>query len=134
MSKSQFSRPGTAGESQKIVWKDLFGALLIIEPVSVEHDIQTALGARDAVRASVTVIDGVHAGNHYPDALIFPRAMQGQLGRQLGAKVLGRLGKGVAKPGQDAPWVLDYANEKDEEAAAFYLSHQNGEDDLEAPF
>lgn len=139
MATSPFSRPSGAGDSPRIVWTDLEGSLLIVEPESVEHDVQTGMGQKDAVRAAVHVLDGPHAGEEYPDTLIFPRALQGQLSRQLGAKVLGRLGKGVAKPGQSAPWVLDYASEEDEEVAAAWLAARSkspfvADDDLEAPF
>lgn len=136
MAVSPFSRPSDTGDASKIVWADLAGSLLVVEPFSVEHDIQTGMGPKDAVRAAVHVLDGPHAGEEYPDALIFPRAMQGQLGRQLGAKVLGRLGQGVAKPGQSAPWVLEYATAEDEKVALTWMAAQSGgrDDDMEAPF
>jgi hypothetical protein len=37
--------------------------------------------------------------------------------------VLGRLGQGVAKPGQSAPWTLTPASDADKVTAGKYLEH-----------
>lgn len=96
-----------------IEWKDLLGKLLVIEPLDVEKDIKTVHGTSDAVRANVYALTGPDTSDDYEDTLVFPRVLQGQLRRKVGNLVVGRLTQGEAKRGQDAPWVLAEANEKD---------------------
>ena len=108
---STFVQP--AAPSGGITWADHKGALLLVEPLSVEVGIQTAFGSADAVKASVHVIDGPGAGASYPDTLVFPKLLASQLKGQVGQKVLGRLSQGTAKPGQSAPWLLEAATADD---------------------
>lgn len=96
-----------------ITWADHKGSLLLIEPLAAETGIQTSFGSADAVRANVYVLDGPGAGQEHPDTLVFPKLLQSQLKGQIGAKVLGRLGQGNAKPGQSAPWLLEEATADD---------------------
>lgn len=95
--------------SSGVKWRDLYGALLAVDVLGVEPDIQTQFGPSDAVRATITVIDGEGdaAGDVYNDALVFPRVLRSQLEAAVGQTVLGRLGQGTAKPGQSAPWILN---------------------------
>lgn len=118
---SQFAAPATP---TGIEWATLNGALLIIEPVEVVKDIATNFGTTDAVRATVTVIDGPKANEVFEDTLVFPKVLQAQLNSRLGQKVLGRLGQGQAKPGQSAPWMLQTATPQDEQTATTYLASQ----------
>ena len=119
---SQFAAPA---EPSGISYTDLNGALLLIKVHTVEPDVPTAFSkagqANPAVRADVTVLDGAQAGEHYEDALIFPKVLQGQLKSRIGQLVLGRLGQGQAKPGQSAPWKLDAATTADTEKADAHL-------------
>lgn len=110
--------------SSGIEWSDYKGSLLMLTVRGVETDIKTAYGTTDAVRADVVVIDGTGAGDESPDALVFPKVLQSQLRRNVGQKVLGRLGQGVAKSGQSAPWQLDAATDADREMARRFLSKQ----------
>jgi hypothetical protein len=103
-----FAAPASASG---ITWADLLGRLLVIEPHAVEKDIQTSLGAKDAVRADVHVIDG--EPESYADTLIFPRVLISQTSSKVGEMVLGRLGQGQAKPGQSAPWTIQAPSEQD---------------------
>lgn len=119
MSNDPFAAP--AAPSSGISWQDFNGALLMIEPKSIETGIQTSYGVADAVRADVTVLDGPHGGTNVPDTLVFPKLLQGQLKSQVGAKVLGRLGQGQAKPGQSAPWMLSEATDQDKQTAMQWL-------------
>jgi hypothetical protein len=80
------------------------------------------------VKARVSVIDGPGKPADYPDTLIFPRLLLAQTRDKLGEKVLGRLGKGVAKPGQDAPWVLNEPSETDYQIAEDWLKKQTPAD------
>lgn len=104
MSNHPFKGPAQASGIQ---WEDHLGRLLLIEPKSVETDIQTAFGSKDAVRADVTVIDADGAPEEYPDALIFPAVLISQTRSLVGEQVLGRLNQGTAKPGQKPPWRLN---------------------------
>lgn len=104
-----------------INWGDLEGKLLVIEPLSVETGIQTAYGVTDAVRANVHVITGPGESEDHEDALVFPKLLQGQLRSQVGKRVVGRKGRGTAKPGQDAPHVLESATEDDLKKAQEWL-------------
>ena len=96
-----------------IDWSDYKGKLLVIEPLSYETGIKTSFGDADAVRANVHVLTGPAESEDYEDTLIFPKLLVGQTKNQIGRKVVGRLGQGVAKPGQSAPWVLEPATEDD---------------------
>jgi hypothetical protein len=119
---SQFAAPA---EPSGISYTDLNGALLLVKVHAVEADVPTAFSkpgqANPAVRADLTVLDGLQAGEQYEDALIFPKVLQGQLKSRIGQLVLGRLGQGQAKPGQSAPWRLDAATSADEAVADAHL-------------
>ena len=108
---STFSQP--AAPSGGVTWSDHKDSLLLIEPLSVESDIQTSFGPADAVRANVSIIEGAGAGDVHLDVLVFPKVLQSQLRSQIGQRVLGRLVQGNAKPGQSPPWMLDAATAED---------------------
>lgn len=108
--------------SAGFVWEDHKGALLIVEPTRLEEKVPTTFGEKDAIRASITVVDGPGAGEVYPDSLVFPMVLIGQLRPNLGRKVLGRVGQGVAKPGQKAPWKLDDPTPADIAAGKAFLT------------
>lgn len=117
-----FAAPAAPGEG--ITWSELNGSLLLIDVLGVETGINTSLGAKDAVRANVAVLDGAQAGTEYPDALIFPKVLGSQLRARVGQKVLGRLGQGQAKPGQSAPWLLSEATPADQQVGMAWLQRQ----------
>lgn len=129
-----FAKP--SAPSGGITWADHKGALLLVEPHSFESAIQTSFGPADAVKADVHVIDGEGAGETYTDTLIFPKLLVSQTKSQVGAKVLGRLATGSAKPGQSAPWLLEEASPADEEKARKWLADRAtaGVTNAEVPF
>jgi hypothetical protein len=96
-----------------IDWNEHKGRLMVVEPLDFEKDIKTVHGESDAVRANVYVLVGPGNTEEYEDTLVFPRALQGQLKRKIGQLVVGRLTQGEAKKGQNPPWQLAEANEKD---------------------
>lgn len=120
MSTDPFAAPGAA--SGGIDWAAVNGSLILITVHDVETDIQTSFGAKDAVRADVAILDGDHAGEEYGDSLIFPKVLISQLRGSKGSKVLGRLGQGEAKKGQQPPWLLAEASEADKKVGVAYLS------------
>jgi len=115
---AQFSPPASAAGIQ---WENLNGTLLLFTVQAIEKDVSTQFGVTDAIRADVVVLDGPNAGDKHDDTLVFPRALQGQLRPKVGGMVLGRLGKGVAKSGQNAPWLLAEYTEQDARVAQEWL-------------
>ena len=122
MSAEPFAAPATAGAGVDL--KALNGALLLITVHSLETGINTVHGLSDAIKADVVVLDGAEKGEEYTDTLLFPKVLQSQLKSRIGAKVLGRLGQGTAKPGQSAPWVLAEATDADTKVGMAYISGQ----------
>jgi len=98
--------------------------LLLVDVAEVVKDINTTFGVTDAVRATVTVVDGDQAGETFHDTLIFPKVLQSQLAPNVGKQVLGRLGQGQAKPGQKPPWILADATTDDIKTATDFLANR----------
>lgn len=123
---TQFAAP--ASPSEGMDFNELQGSLLLIKVVYLEEhvpNVNTKPGEKSpAIRADVTVLDGPLAGKEYADALIFPRVMQGQLRSRIGQLVLGRLTKGEAQPGKNAPWKLDPATAQDTQVAEQYMARK----------
>ena len=119
---TEFAAPAAAGGGFTVA--EANGHLVVIEVESLETGVVTANGERDAIRATVHDID---AGETYEDSLIFPTVLVGSLRQRVGEKVLGRIGQGVAKPGQNAPWVLNDASgdQAAATAASAYLAAYN---------
>lgn len=114
-----FSAPSTASG---ITWTDLKGSLVLIKVHAIEAGIKTVHGDSTAVRADVIVLDGAKADEVYADTLIFPKVLQSQVKGNVGGMVLGRIGQGVAKPGQSAPWTLAEATDADKVIGREYLA------------
>ena len=100
------------------------GDLVLITPLSLEEDIETAFGASDAIKANVVVLDlkSPEDSEENAGALIFQRVLRSQLEPFIGKrKVLGRIGRGVAKKGQDAPFIIEDPSDADKAVARVYL-------------
>lgn len=123
-----FDGPGSANG---ISWADMENHLLLIKPLEKNVQVNTSFGDSTAVRADVVVLDGANSPGGVNDTLIFPKMLQGQVGGNAGSGRynLGRLGKGVAKPGQSAPWMLADPTDEDKATARAYLAAQT-----QAPF
>ena len=101
---------------------DIVGNLLLFTVYEETEEINTVHGPQKAVRADVTVLDGELEGTTYDDALIFPRVLKSQLRRSAGGQmVLGRLGQGAKKPGQNPPWTLTAATDTDKVKAQAWV-------------
>ncbi len=124
-----FTNPGT---STGINWGDLNGRLLLFDVTGYETGINTSFGEKDAVRANITVLDGDAKGDGYNDSLVFGMVMISQLKSKQGEKVLGRLGQGEKKAGQNAPWKLAAPTEADKKVAREHLTQTTTPDT--APF
>lgn len=108
---SMFSQPSAPGGGIK--WEEHKGSLLLIDPKSFRSGIATSFGEADAVEADIHIIDGPNAGESYESTLVFPKLLVSQLRGQIDQRVLGRLGQGVAKASQSAPWILNEASADD---------------------
>ena len=129
---TDFADPSAGGD--KLPLADLLGSLAIFDVVEFVEEIHTSFGEASAVRCNVTVVDGDHAGQVWPDTLIFPRVLQGALRPNVGKKVLGRIAQGTAKPGQSPPWVLEAATDDDKKKAAALLAEAATKAAEEDPF
>jgi len=86
-------------------------------------DITTTFGEKDAVACDVHVLDGPKANEVYDNALLFQGALVGSLKFAAGGDpVLGRIGVGVAKPNQNAPWILIPFTDADAVLATAYVA------------
>lgn len=102
---------------------DVNGHLLIVRPLEFVEGIVTTRGPADAIRVDVADLT---TGKVYGDALWFQTVLRNGLRRQIGTTVLGVMGQGMAKAGQDAPWVLTDATADAEalkKAKAFKVAH-----------
>jgi hypothetical protein len=116
-----FKDPGTGGD--KLPLDELEGCLLLVDVHEHDGEFETTFGRTGMVRADVAVLDGPRKGHRFDDTLIFPKVLQSQLRGSVGEQVLGRLGKGKAKPGQSAPWQLAAADDADKATAERYATH-----------
>lgn len=101
------------------------GRLLLITPTSYDEGIATVHGEKDAVKANIVVIDekSPAASERHDDVLLFQGNLIGATKRFVGkGMVVGRLGKGEAKPGKNAPWILDVATDDEKMLARTYLA------------
>lgn len=117
----QFSAPSTGGSGASV--EDFNNHLVVVEPQEYVAAIQTSFGEKDAVRCTV---HDITAGTTSEDVLFFPRVLIGAFKSKLGEKVLGVIGRGTAKPGQAAPWIITDASASPEavQAATTYLTGQ----------
>jgi hypothetical protein len=101
MNMEMFSAPSTPTTGVQVA--DLEGKLLVIEPTDFKTEIPTVHGVADAIQVNLLDVD---SGTRHNDVLFFNVALKSALIPKIGQKVLARIGKGVAKPGKSAPWIL----------------------------
>lgn len=116
----QFSAPA-AGSVLKPA--EIEGHLLVVEPNEYIESMSTQMGTSDAVRCTV---HDITTKTTHEEVLWFSTVLVGSLRSRIGAKVLGMMTKGIAKPGQTAPWILQDASSLPEavKAAQDYLGSQ----------
>jgi hypothetical protein len=97
--------------------------LLVVIAKEFRPDVTTTLGLTDAVLVDVHDITD---GETHSDVMWFSKVLVSSLKDRMGQKVLAVMGKGNAKPGQSAPWLLKDASgePKAVEAATAYLTGQ----------
>lgn len=120
-------------ERENFVWADNKGRLVIVIPAKYETGVETKFGSKDAIRASIAVLDGPSAGKEYPDELIFGGVLISQVKAKIGRKVLGRVGQRPTDKGNPA-WVLDDGNDADRKVARAWLDKTAVTDADKPPF
>jgi len=100
-----FSAPSSAS-SDSVKVADLNGHLLIVSPIEYKANIQTVNGPADAIEVNLVDLD---TNEEHNSVLWFNVALKNALKPLIGQKVLGRIGQGIAKPGKNAPWILNDA-------------------------
>lgn len=108
------------------------GHLLLVKPLSVEADINTANGVKDAIRVDVADLS---TGQTYFGTMWFGGVLIGSLRTRIGQLVLGTMGQGQGKPGQNPPWVIkgETQNPAAVQAAEAYLAANPSFDPANAP-
>lgn len=122
MSADPFNDPGTASGARIT---DYEGRLLLITPTGYREEIETMHGTKDAVEANVVVIDedAPTSSEKHEGLLLFQGRLIGQTKGFVGkGLVLGRLGKGTAEKGKNAPWELATATDEEKDKARAYLT------------
>jgi integral membrane sensor domain MASE1 len=119
---SMFDAPAS-GSGASVKPADVEGHLLVVEPLEYVANMTTAFGESDAVRIN---LHDVSAQESYESVLWFSSALVGSLKGSIGKRILAVMGKGQAKPGQSAPWVLVDAT-SNEQAVAAATAYINGQ-------
>ena len=109
---------------------DLEGCLVVMKPDGEPDTVQTAHGDGEYTPAKVLVVKGAdELQGEWHDMWVFAKAVQGQLrgAAKNGAPLVGEVGRGDAKPGKSAPWLLlDPDADGLEAARAAYVKAEAG--------
>jgi hypothetical protein len=115
-------------QGDKFTVSDHVGSLCLFYVHEVRSGITTTFGEKEAIACDIHVLQGPGAGEICQDALIFQGALIGSLRRAAGGDpVLGRIAQGVAKPGQQPPYVLAEFTDADAALAQTWIkAHPHG--------
>ncbi len=116
-----FSAPAAGGNFDA---RQHNGSLLLITPTGYREQVATTYGTKDAVAATVVVIDEKEPAKSekIEDALLFGGVLIGQTKSFVGkGLVLGRLGQKPTDKGNPA-WVLADPTDEEKDAARAYLA------------
>lgn len=126
-----FQQP-SAGSDFKAA--DHVGHLLLIYVRELRTGIVTAYGNSDAISCDLVVLTDPNGPRCETQVLFFQKPLIGSLRNSIGGDpVLARLGQGVAKPGQSAPYILNPFNEQDEAYARQWVMSVGGNPFQTAP-
>ena len=113
-----FQQPGVGGDKFEAANHE--GHLLLFFPTVFRADVPTTMGTSDCVDAKIV---NLSTGQVLEDAKVWGKAMVPQLkGAVPDGMVLGWLGKGQAKGGNSAPWIIQPHSEADVAVAEAYLA------------
>jgi hypothetical protein len=124
MTSDPFSNP-QSGYGPKA--SELVGKLVLLYPDTYREGIRTVNGEKDAVDGRMVILDGTESGEPEETTFSF---MQGvlisQLRRSIGKNpVLGRMGLGEAKKGQNPPFRLSDPTDEDKDKARAFIASQD---------
>jgi len=115
--------------------KDLEGELVLFTPSEYVEQFETSFGTKDAVVTDLVVLTEQGGPAEYADQMVFQGSLIGALKRRVpsvdtgtgrvireGKKLLGRIAKGEAKKGQNAPYILTEPSDADKQMARDYLA------------
>ncbi|MGA5764496.1 hypothetical protein [Nonomuraea bangladeshensis] len=106
---------------------DYVGHLILFYPRSIRAGVITSNGVADPIVADVVILTHPDGPKAEANVLIFQKVLIGSLKNSIGQDpVLGRLARGVAKPGQSAPYVLNEYDQNDAAYATQYLNSVGG--------
>ena len=101
---------------------ELVGSLVLIWVRELRDGIATPYGEKEAIACDIHVLDGAKGGEKFENALIFQGALIGSLRAAIGGEpVLARIGQGIAKPGQNPPFILQPFTDADAAVATGYI-------------
>jgi hypothetical protein len=100
-----FTMPADAQSGLSI--GDLEGHLVIMRAIGDEKTIDTKIGESSYVPAEVLDLDSEDP-THWQELWVFSAGVKSQLAAatRQGKPIVGTIGKGVAKPGKSAPWLV----------------------------
>jgi hypothetical protein len=115
----------TAGSFLKLA--DNLGELILFTPTEYfdqENGMDTSFGKKDYVLTDAVVLTAEGGPAEYIDTTILQGSLIAQLKRKIpgGRKLLGRIAKGEAKKGQNAPYILAAPDEADKQMARDWLA------------
>ncbi|MET7333294.1 hypothetical protein [Nonomuraea sp. NPDC005650] len=119
-----FSQPAPASD---VKIADYVGHLLLFYPRSIRSGVVTTNGIADPLVTDVVILTHPEGPKAEANVLVFQKVLIGSLKGSIGQDpVLGRLARGVAKPGQSAPYVLNEFDQNDAAYATQYLNSVGG--------
>ncbi len=112
----------TPGDDIKVA--DYEGHLILFTPIEYIKVVPTIHGDKDVVDTDMVVLTADGGPEEFQGVRVFQSALVGSLKRKIdgGRKLLGVLGKGEAKRGQSAPYVLHGPTDEQKQIARDYLA------------
>jgi hypothetical protein len=109
------------------------GRLILFVDITREDGVHTGFGEADAARCRLVVtLDGPDAPDVIDDQRFFGNL--GQILRRKGDRILlGRLGRGEARNGNSAPWIINKYTDDDLEIAKKWLATEDTPKDDPSP-
>jgi hypothetical protein len=118
-----FQQPSAGGDRVNLT--EVLGSLALIYVRELREGVPTPYGESDAVAVDLHFLDGPKGGEIFENTLLFQRAIVGSLrSASHSDPVLARIGQGIAKPGQSAPFVLLPFTDADAALATGYIERR----------
>jgi hypothetical protein len=107
--------------------KNEIGNLVLFTPFEYVEKTVTTFGEKDAVKTHTVVFDAkTGEPSVYEDSMIFSgsliKTLKPYAKSNAGRRVLGRLGRGTAKPGMQPPYVLSEPTDADKTLAREWIA------------